>query len=42
MLFYPAMWDENNELIPDDAVSVSDKLLQYALPKADSVIRSQI
>lgn len=39
---YPAMWNERSSLIPSNVVSVSDKLLQYALPKADSVIRAQI
>ena len=42
IIVYPAMWNEKSKLIPDDTVSISDKLLQYALPKADSVIRSQI
>lgn len=39
---YPAMWNERSPLIPSHVVSVSDKLLQYALPKADSVTRAQI
>lgn len=42
IIVYPSMWNENSNLIPDNTVSISDKLLQYALPKAASVIRSQI
>jgi len=39
---YPAMWNAHGRQIPNGVVAVSDKLLQYALPKADSVIREQI
>ena len=42
IIAYPAMWSENNRRIPDSVVAVPDKLLKYALPKADAVIREQI
>ena len=42
IVVYPAMWNEHNKRIPQGVVAVSDKLLKYALPKADSVIREQI
>lgn len=39
---YPAMWSRQNSRIPNNIVAVSDKLLKYALPKADAVIREQL
>ena len=39
---YPAMWSRQNSRIPNNVVAVSDKLLKYALPKADAVIREQL
>lgn len=39
ILAYPSMWNEHSELIPPDAIAVSDKLLKYALPKVDAIIR---
>lgn len=42
IIVYPAMWSEHNSRIPKNVVAVSDKLLKYALPKADSVIREQL
>ncbi len=39
---YPAMWNNTNDNIPLESISVSDNLLKYALPKADSVIRQQM
>lgn len=39
---YPAMWSEHNIRIPDGTVAISDKLLKYALPKADTIIREQL
>lgn len=39
---YPAMWNRHNEQIPSGVVAISDKLLKYALPKADSIIREQL
>lgn len=39
---YPAMWSRQNSRIPNNVVAVSDKLLKYALPKADAVIRDQL
>lgn len=42
IIAYPAMWSEHNSRIPADAVRISDKLLKYALPKADAVIREQL
>ena len=34
IVVYPAMWNKSNVQIPVGVVSVSDKLLKYALPKA--------
>ena len=42
IIVYPAMWNDRSDLIPNDVIAVSDKMLQYALPKADSMIRSQM
>ena len=39
---YPAMWNRRNHKIPYGVIAVSDKLLTYALPLADSSIREQI
>lgn len=39
---YPAMWSEFSDLLPEDAISLSDKMLKYALPQADAKIRSLI
>ena len=36
---YPAMWSEN--LLPDGVITLADKLLKYALPKADEIIRAK-
>ncbi|MSV23732.1 DEAD/DEAH box helicase [Selenomonas sp. WCA-380-WT-3B 3/] len=42
IIAYPAMWSTQYiRLTTDGVVVVSDKLLKYALPKADSVIREQ-
>lgn len=42
IVVYPAMWSTNNNRIPSGIVSVSDKLLKYAIPKAAAVIREQL
>ena len=43
IIAYPAMWSTQYiRITTDGVVAVSDKLLKYALPKADSVIREQI
>ena len=42
IIAYPAMWSTQSQWIPYGAVAVSDRLLKYALPKADSVIRDQL
>lgn len=42
IIVYPAMWSIDNKRIPDNAVAISDKLLKYALPKADAIIRDQL
>lgn len=38
----PSMWNERNSLVPNGVIVVSDKMLKYALPKADSQIREQL
>lgn len=42
IIAFPAMWNESSRQIPIGVVAVSDKILKYALPKADAVIREQI
>ncbi len=39
---YPAMWSGEIDLLPPDAVCISDKLLEYALPTADTEIRRRV
>ncbi len=39
---YPAMWTINNPTIPNNCISVSDKMLLSAMPYAYSQIRDQI
>ena len=34
--------EEEYNKIPSNVITVSDKLLKYALPKADAVIREQL
>lgn len=36
---YPAMWSEYSRMLPRSGVAVSDKMLKYALPKVDAIIR---
>ncbi len=36
---YPAMWSEYSHMLPRSGVAVSDKMLKYALPKVDAIIR---
>jgi ATP-dependent helicase YprA (DUF1998 family) len=42
ILVVPAMWSKHYSEIPSNVITVSDKLLKYALPKADAVIREQL
>ena len=42
IIAYPAMWSMQNSRLPNGAIVVSDKLLKYALPKADATIRDQL
>lgn len=42
ILVLPAMWSKHYSEIPSNVITVSDKLLKYALPKADAVIREQL
>ncbi len=42
IVVYPAMWNKSNVQIPVGVVSVSDKLLKYALPKAYADIMEQL
>lgn len=37
-----SMWGEYSGLIPENVIAISDKLLKYALPKADALIRSKL
>ena len=37
---YPAMWCESSILLPAGTITLADKLLKYALPKADELIRN--
>ena len=37
---YPAMWCESSILLPIGTITLVDKLLKYALPKADELIRN--
>lgn len=39
---YPAMWSEDSILLSDGVIALADKLLKYALPKADEIIRAKI
>ena len=41
IVVYPAMWSETSDFLPQDAVCVSDRLLEYALPTADTEIRNR-
>ena len=36
---YPSMWSENDSLIPDNSIAVSDKMIINSMPKAYSQIR---
>ena len=38
----PSMWGEYSGLIPENVIAISDKLLTYALPKADALIHSKL
>jgi hypothetical protein len=42
IIVLPAMWSKQYYRIPPNTVTVSDKLLKYALPKADAIIREQL
>ena len=39
---YPAMWSDDSSLLPMGAIAIADKLLKYALPKADEIIRAKL
>ena len=39
---YPAMWSEYSCMLPRNGVAVSDKMLKYALPKVDAMIRGML
>ena len=39
---YPAMWNEHISLLPSRAISISDQLLKYAMPKVDAIIRASL
>lgn len=42
IIAYPAMWNEDSELIPQGVIAISDLMLKYALPKADSIIHASL
>ncbi len=42
IIAYPAMWSENSSLLPTEIIAIADKLLKYALPKADEMIRAKL
>lgn len=42
VIAYPAMWDKHNEHISGDVIALSDKMLKYALPKVDGIIRETL
>lgn len=42
VVVYPAMWSEGSIFLPDGIIALADKLLKYALPKADEIIRAKI
>lgn len=42
IMVLPAMWSKLYSGIPLNVITVSDKLLKYALPKADAIIREQL
>lgn len=42
IVVYPAMWNQYSSMISKGVIAVSDKLLKYALPKVDSMIRENI
>lgn len=42
IMVLPAMWSKRYCKIPPNTITISDKLLKYALPKADAVIREQL
>lgn len=39
---YPAMWSDDSRLLPTETIAIADKLLKYALPKADEIIRAKL
>ena len=41
LIIYPSMWAENSKLLPHGALAISDKLMKYALPKVDALIRNE-
>lgn len=42
IMVLPAMWSKHYSEIPSNVITISDKLLKYALPKADAIIREQL
>lgn len=39
IVVYPSMWSKENSFLRSDAINIPDRLLKYALPKADSWVR---
>ena len=42
LIVYPSMWSKTNSLLPGNAIAIPDRLLKYALPKVDEIIREII
>ena len=42
IMVVPAMWSKHYGEIPSNVITISDKLLKFALPKADAIIREQL
>lgn len=42
VIVYPAMWSDSGNLLPEGVIILTDKLLKYALPKADEIVREKL
>ena len=39
LVIYPAMWNRNNDNIPQGALALPDLYMKYAMPRVDAIIR---